>query len=179
MKVFLQLLVLLVSLSLLSACSTLDRSRKDATDPIPGGTTSYDSGTATGLDGRAGLYADPLNDPNSPLANRVIYFDFDRSEVRSEFVNTIAAHGRFLAENPQIRVRAEGHTDERGTREYNLGLGERRAQSVRRMLMTQGAREQQIEVISYGEEAPAAFGSHEGAWRLNRRVELVYPGTAR
>jgi peptidoglycan-associated lipoprotein len=86
----------------------------------------------------------------------------------------IVAHGRFLAENPNLRVRTEGHTDERGTREYNLGLGERRAQSVQQMLMLQGARPEQIQVISYGEEMPAAFDSDEQSWAQNRRVELVY-----
>ena len=86
----------------------------------------------------------------------------------------LAAHGRYLAQNPQASVRLEGHADERGSREYNIGLGERRAQSVRRALALQGANPEQLSTVSYGEERPAVLGSDEEAWRLNRRVELVY-----
>jgi len=88
----------------------------------------------------------------------------------------LEAHARFLASNPNAQVRLEGHTDERGSREYNIGLGERRAQSVRRVLMLQGATAAQVSTVSYGEErpAPGATGSDEESWRLNRRVELVY-----
>ncbi|MEJ0100625.1 MAG: peptidoglycan-associated lipoprotein Pal [Pseudomonadota bacterium] len=113
--------------------------------------------------------------PNSQLAaQRVIYFDFDSSDIRNEFVDVIAAHGRFLAGNATVRVRLEGHTDERGSREYNIGLGERRAQTVKRALMLQGVQEAQIATVSYGEERPAAAGSDENAWSKNRRVEIVY-----
>ena len=86
----------------------------------------------------------------------------------------LAAHARYLVENPSRRVRLEGHADERGSREYNIGLGERRAQSVRRVLMLQGADGGQIVTVSFGEERPAAFGNTEEAWAQNRRVELVY-----
>lgn len=108
------------------------------------------------------------------LATRVIYFEFDSSEVRSTGVEVVAAHARFLAANPATRVRLEGHTDERGSREYNIGLGERRAQAVRRALMLQGALDGQISTVSYGEERPAAAGHDEEAWAKNRRVEIVY-----
>jgi peptidoglycan-associated lipoprotein len=86
----------------------------------------------------------------------------------------LTAHGRYLAGNPRAQVRLEGHADERGSREYNIGLGERRAQAVRRVLMLQGATAQQLSTVSYGEERPAQTGSDDEAWRLNRRVELVY-----
>jgi peptidoglycan-associated lipoprotein len=86
----------------------------------------------------------------------------------------IAAHGRFLAGNATVRVRLEGHTDERGSREYNNGLAERRAQTVRRALALQGVQESQIATVSYGEARPAAAGSDEAAWSMNRRVEIVY-----
>jgi peptidoglycan-associated lipoprotein len=108
------------------------------------------------------------------LATRIIYFDFDNSEVRGAGVEVVAAHARYLAANPATRVRLEGHTDERGSREYNIGLGERRAQSVRRALLLQGAADAQISTVSYGEERPAVPGHDEAAWAKNRRVEIVY-----
>jgi len=108
------------------------------------------------------------------LATRVVYFEFDSSEVHGTGVEVVAAHARFLAANSATRVRLEGHTDERGSREYNIGLGERRAQAVRRALMLQGALDGQISTVSYGEERPAAPGHDEEAWAKNRRVEIVY-----
>ena len=108
------------------------------------------------------------------LATRVVYFDFDSSEIKGAGVDVVAAHARYLAANPGTRVRLEGHTDERGSREYNIGLGERRAQAVRRALMLQGAIDGQLSTVSYGEERPAAPGHDEEAWAKNRRVEIVY-----
>ena len=112
------------------------------------------------------------------LAKRTVYFDFDSSEIKGEGTDIVAAHAKYLAANPGTRVRLEGHTDERGSREYNIGLGERRAQSVRRALLLQGAADAQISTVSYGEERPAAAGHDETAWAKNRRVEIVYLGTA-
>jgi len=108
------------------------------------------------------------------LAKRVIYFDFDSSEIRGEGTEIVAAHAKHVAGHRNVRVRLEGHTDERGSREYNIGLGERRAQAVRRALMLQGAADTQLSTVSYGEERPAAAGSDEAAWAQNRRVEIVY-----
>jgi peptidoglycan-associated lipoprotein len=108
------------------------------------------------------------------LAKRIVYFDFDSSEIKGDGTQIVAAHARYLASNPSIRVRLEGHTDERGSREYNIGLGERRAQSVRRALLLQGATEAQLSTVSYGAERPVAAGSNESAWQQNRRVEIVY-----
>jgi peptidoglycan-associated lipoprotein len=104
----------------------------------------------------------------------VIYFEFDSSEIRSEFNAMLATHARYLAASPDVSVRLEGHADERGSREYNIGLGERRAQSVRQLLLLQGVSTAQISTVSYGEERPAAFGSDEQSYSQNRRVELVY-----
>jgi peptidoglycan-associated lipoprotein len=114
------------------------------------------------------------------LVKRLIYFDFDSAEIRGEGTDVVAAHAKFLASHPDARVRLEGHTDERGSREYNIGLGERRAQSVRRALLLQGASMSQISTVSYGEERPAVPGHDEGAWAKDRRVEIVYttPGAA-
>jgi peptidoglycan-associated lipoprotein len=108
------------------------------------------------------------------LARKVIYFDFDKSEIKPEFADIVTAAAHNLTGNPTMKVKLEGNTDERGTREYNIGLGERRAQAVRRALMLQGVAESQISTVSYGAERPAAEGDDEAAWSKNRRVEVVY-----
>ena len=112
------------------------------------------------------------------LATRIVYFDFDSAVIKGEGVDVVAAHAKYLASHPEGRVRLEGNTDERGSREYNIGLGDRRAQAVRRALLLQGAADAQISTVSYGEERPAAAGHDETAWAKNRRVEIVYLGTA-
>jgi peptidoglycan-associated lipoprotein len=146
----------------------VDQSYPDGTGPDGA------QGDASGLGDQGQLRLDPLQDPDSPLAKRVIYFDYDSDQVKAESLETVNAHAQYLANNPTQRVRLEGHADERGSREYNLALGERRAQSVSRLLQLQGVLDDQIEIISYGEELPAAPGSDERSWELNRRVELVY-----
>ncbi|OUU80569.1 MAG: peptidoglycan-associated lipoprotein [Gammaproteobacteria bacterium TMED78] len=108
------------------------------------------------------------------LSNLLIYFDFDQSDVNPEFNSTLLAHGNRLANNSSITIRLEGHADERGSREYNIGLGERRAQAVRRLLLLQGASNDQITIVSYGEERPVVIGSNEESYSLNRRVEIIY-----
>ena len=104
----------------------------------------------------------------------MIYFDFDTARIRSEYSEVLAAHARRLSAKTDLSVRLEGHADERGSREYNIGLGERRAQAVRQVLMLQGVPSAQITTVSYGEERPALSGSTEEAWERNRRVEIVY-----
>jgi peptidoglycan-associated lipoprotein len=118
-------------------------------------------------------YADPTA-PGGDLEVRVIYFEFDKAEVDEASQSLLAEHGTYLAENPGLDVRLEGHGDERGSREYNIGLGEQRAQAVRQILLLRGATSAQLNTVSYGEERPAVLGSDEEAWSLNRRVELVY-----
>lgn len=104
----------------------------------------------------------------------VIYFDYDKSDIKSEYTSVIAAHAKYLTSNASLKVRLEGNTDERGSREYNIGLGERRAQAVRRALLLQGVAENQITTLSYGEERPAVDGHDEAAYAKNRRVEIAY-----
>jgi peptidoglycan-associated lipoprotein len=108
------------------------------------------------------------------LAQTIIYFDFDKADIRPEYTEVLAAHARRLAGNPNLKARLEGHTDERGSREYNIGLGERRAQSVRRALLLQSVGDGQLTTVSYGEERPAVDGHDEASWAKNRRVEIVY-----
>lgn len=132
------------------------------------------AGTASGVDVGDGLLINPLDDPSSELFVRTIYFDYDSMEVVGEAVETVREHGNYLAANPALAVRLEGHADERGTREYNLALGESRAKAVRQIMLLQGALDTQIEIVSFGEERPAVAGEDEEAYRLNRRVEIVY-----
>lgn len=118
--------------------------------------------------------ADPLNDPKSPLARRSVYFDYDSFVVKDEFRPTVEAHALYLATNKQRRVMIEGNTDERGSREYNLALGQKRAESVRRSLSLLGVPEAQMEAISYGEERPRGTGTDEASFAENRRADIVY-----
>lgn len=152
--------------------------KKPQTLPDAGSTPiSEDAGAQTGRvsDSEVGaLSAEQAALQQAMEAGSIVYFDYDRAEIRSEFVPIIAAHAKFLNGNNNRTVRLEGHSDERGSREYNIGLGERRAQTVRRALMLQGVAEAQITTVSYGEERPAVLGSDESAYAKNRRVELVY-----
>ena len=121
-------------------------------------------------------YTDSRNfdNPESLLSKRVIYFDFDKSTVRPEFRGIVAAHSAYLAAHTSAKVTLEGHADERGTREYNLGLGERRGNAVSGLMSAQGGRGSQLTVVSYGEERPVCRVSDDECWSLNRRVEIVY-----
>ena len=138
-----------------------------------GGSDARSSGLDDGGLGQGGAFGDSSMSSGGALDNRVIYFAFDESEVDADSMPVIEAHGAYLAENPGATVRLEGHADERGSREYNIGLGERRAQSVRQILLLQGVSSAQLSTVSYGEERPAVLGSDDEAWGLNRRVELV------
>ncbi len=136
---------------------------------------SLDGGSAIAADDGGPMTASQMLDQaEGPLSNRTIYFDFDSAKLSEETVAILEAHGNFIAANGNVSLRLEGHTDERGSREYNIALGDRRAQSVRRVLLFQGASVDQIETISYGEEQPAEMGHNEEAWAQNRRVELIY-----
>jgi peptidoglycan-associated lipoprotein len=150
--------------------------------PKPAAATPSESSTAAG-GGAAGAGAataganaddEAAGPQGGSLATRVVYFDFDSSEIKGAGTDIVAAHAKYLAAHTGTRVRLEGHTDERGSREYNIGLGERRAQAVRRALLLQGATDAQISTVSYGEERPAVSGHDEAAWAKNRRVEIVY-----
>jgi peptidoglycan-associated lipoprotein len=139
------------------------------------GTQDAQEGAYTqGVSDTPAFAGDPLDDPQSPLATRVVYFDLDSSEIRDEDRSIVEAHASYLVARPQARLRLEGHADERGSREYNIALGERRANSVRQLMGLFGVDEQQLTSVSYGEERPAALGHDESAWQLNRRVELAY-----
>jgi len=117
---------------------------------------------------------DPLLDPKSLLAQRSVFFDFDRYVIRPEFVPMVEAHGSFLAKNTARGIVIEGHADERGSREYNLALGQRRADAVKSRLTLLGVGAARVETVSFGEERPRAVGQNEEAWAQNRRADIVY-----
>jgi peptidoglycan-associated lipoprotein len=176
--------VTLVAVVALAGCQTRKPASKPAASEAPaavpgtGVTTTADApATATGIESAGSVGADGGIAGLVPAeldGRRVLYFGFDSSDIRAEDQALVAAHAKVLAANPSLRVRLEGHTDEQGTREYNIGLAERRAQAVRRALALQGAAETQLSTVSYGEERPAAAGDDEAAFAQNRRVELVY-----
>jgi peptidoglycan-associated lipoprotein len=117
---------------------------------------------------------DPLNDPNSPLAKRSVYFDFDIYSVKSDYQGMLSAHAKYLQANKGRRILIQGNTDERGTSEYNLALGQKRAEAVRRSLSSMGVAESQMEAVSLGKEKPKATGHDEASWAENRRADITY-----
>ena len=117
-----------------------------------------------------------LKDPNNILSKRTIYFDFDKFDVKDEFKPLIEAHAKYLAQNRNMKITLQGHTDERGSREYNIALGQKRAEAVKRMMILLGATEVQIETVSFGKEKPRNMGHDEPAWAENRRDEIIYVG---
>ena len=168
------LLILLTAATLsVAACNRANTLPEDATPACERRGTAALSTNNQG--GGGGISVSPLEAERQRLMQQlVVYFDYDKADILPEFNALLQAHGQFLAQNPNTQLRLEGHADERGSREYNIGLGERRAQAVRRVLMLQGAGGTQLTTVSYGEERPAQTGSDDEAWRLNRRVELVY-----
>jgi len=117
-----------------------------------------------------------LTDSASPLAKRLVYFDLDKYDIKDEYKELVAAHARFLSANRNFKVLIQGHTDARGSREYNLALGQKRADAVRKSLGLLGVREEQIESVSFGKEKPAVEGQDESAWSQNRRAHILYKG---
>lgn len=171
-------------LTMLTGCGTTGEAEDQASaeTSASASTQADDSASASAASGQstsaqpmeASQQLDPFEDPNNLLSQRVVYFDFDSSAIRDDALPTIRAHADYLASNSQVNITLEGHADERGTREYNLALGERRADAVRRMLIADGVSPGQVRVVSYGEERPAVLGHDESAWGQNRRAELVY-----
>jgi peptidoglycan-associated lipoprotein len=190
------LLALAISTLLLSACSDSDEKDTSLTDGSLNETSGINDASTSGLNKGSGMngselngsgmngmsgngdYASTLgpefNDPNNPLSKRTVYFMLDSSEVMPDFIPVIAAHAQYLIANPGQKITLEGNGDERGSREYNIALGEQRAKSVSSMMKIKGVSDNQLNIVSYGEEKPVAFGSDESAWEQNRRVEIVY-----
>ncbi len=145
-----------------------DRSAATASTGTDQGGTAMDQGSMDGVN------VPGIDTPQPAGLERLVYFDFDSFDVRSDATPILEANARYLRANPNRKVNLEGHTDERGGREYNLALGQKRAESVRRALSLMGIPDSQMEPVSFGEEKPAAVGFDEGSYAQNRRVELVY-----
>jgi peptidoglycan-associated lipoprotein len=169
MKNLVSTVLVLATLGLLTGCPA---KKPEVPEAPPQSTASNTSGADN-----AGATTDSTESQGPSgelLSKRIVYFDFDRADIRTDSQAVVAAHAAYLAKNPSQKVRLEGHADERGSREYNIGLGERRGQAVRRALLLQGVAEVQLSTVSYGEERPAQSGSTEEAYAANRRVEIVY-----
>jgi peptidoglycan-associated lipoprotein len=143
--------------------------------PTPPATGGAQSGAATNRDVQS-VQVDPSANASAgpPNAGKVIYFDYDSFAIKPEFQTVIDAHARYMAANPNRRMAIEGHTDERGGREYNLALGQKRSEAVQSALRLLGVKDNQAEPVSFGKEKPATSGGSEEAWSRNRRAEIVY-----
>ena len=173
--------------ALLSGC-TADEEKSDFLDDTAANTLdgsvatdTYNQGKVAELKldstlsaGEALMNSAEFSDPGSPLSKRTIYFEYDSSQVLSEFFPVIEAHAQYLMNHPNQRIVLEGHSDERGTREYNIALAEQRAKSVFKMLQLIGVMSHQVDIVSYGEEKPVAMEHNDHSYGINRRVELVY-----
>jgi len=156
----------------ISACGANPTRGNDNGSNGGGNDPSITPVTIDGLE--EGTKVDPNSVAGRAPVERVILFDYDKAELRPEYLDIVTQHGRFLAQNPEGRIRLEGHTDERGTREYNIALGEARAKTIARMLQLQGVSSAQVRTISYGEEVPVDEGHNNSAWAKNRRVNIIY-----
>lgn len=166
--------LLLTSVFVLSACSSVKLDDKAPVEERSGTTPGSGSDARAVAPINATGTTDPLNDPQGLLAKRSIYFDLDSYTVREEFQPVLAAHARYLNANKARKIVIQGNTDERGGSEYNLALGQKRAEAVRRALSLLGVSENQMEAVSFGKEKPKAMGSDESAWAENRRADIVY-----
>jgi len=172
------LMIVLIFTAFLFACESTPEKADDAVAVEDQGTSLSDADDSeaqaygTEDDDLSGMSS--LDDPTSLLSVRIIYFEYDSSDVKSEDRTTVEAHAAYLVENPDTIITLEGHADERGSREYNLALGERRALTVKRQMTLIGASPDQIRTVSYGEERPAIDDHDDYSWSQNRRVEIIY-----
>ncbi len=181
--------LLLISMLVLSVAACGERIKPDdeTTGENGQGSAGQDGATAGGIGAGSGAGGtvlesgklvsyekNAINDPNNVLSEKVVYFAYDSNTVGDDYLELVKHHGKYLSFNAGASVRLEGHADERGTREYNVALAENRAQAVKQIMLYEGASNDQISVISYGEEKPVAFGHDDESMSLNRRAEIVY-----
>lgn len=134
------------------------------------------SGATTGKVEGSAVALDPRKDPSNILYQRSVFFDYDKDEVKQEYRAVVEAHAKYLVQNPSAKVILQGNTDERGSREYNLALGQRRSVAVKKVMNLMGANDRQIETVSYGEEKQRCAEKAESCWSQNRRADIVYEG---
>ena len=174
-----KILLSLALASLLAACGSQEV-KKDV--PVADRTTGTQKPAQTGATStttptqQPAIAANPLKDPANILSKRSVYFDFDSNAVKDEFRPVVQAHSKYMVDKRDAKIRIEGNCDERGSREYNLALGQRRAESVKKTMTVLGVAESRIETVSFGEEKPANAGHDEAAWAQNRRADIKYAG---
>lgn len=162
-------------LALLSACASTSDKEGEAANAVDANASANTGGKTTGMD-QSKLTKNPLTDPANILSKRSIYFDLDSYSVKDEFRPLVESHAQYLKQNPGAKAFLQGNTDERGSREYNLALGQKRAEAVKKMMSVMGVSDNQIETVSFGEEKPKSEGHDESAWSQNRRSDIVYQG---
>ena len=165
-KQFIRHLVPALAVALLAACSSTPDNSSDLASVDATGTSGVPKLSAAALA--------KLRDPNSPLSKRSVYFNYDQYDVKSEYNSQLQAHAKFIASEPNARVLVQGNTDDRGTAEYNLALGQKRSEAVKRALIAQGVNESQVEAVSFGKEKPMNPAQTEAAFKENRRADIVY-----
>jgi peptidoglycan-associated lipoprotein len=177
-----RLLLAVMAAAILAACSSTSTKEQDgaAVEDRGGAGASQQqkpqtTGPTTTPLAPKGVSGDPLKDPSNILSKRSVYFELDSNIVKEEFKPLVSAHARYLQQNRGQKLTVQGNADERGSREYNLALGQRRADAVKQMMQLLGAQSEQIETISFGEEKPKASGHDEKSWAENRRADIVYP----
>lgn len=164
-----------VLVNLLAACAAEKPKAPEAAAPVPPPAATAPEAAPVPVPAPAPVVqVDPLNDPASILAKRSVYYPFDVSAVQEADKPLVAAHAKYLGDHSDRKVRVEGNADERGSNEYNLALGQRRADGVKKMLELGGAKASQVETVSYGEEKPKATGHDEASWSQNRRSDIKY-----
>ena len=178
-----KLLFSMAAVSLLAGCASQDTKEQPGAkveEPKPSMTDvakpQPDAGAVTKPVIQKPIVANPLKDPGNILSKRSVYYDYDSSVIKDEFKPVVTAHSRYLTQNRSAKMTIQGNTDERGSREYNIALGQKRADSVKQMMILLGAQEAQIESVSFGEEKPRAQGQDEAAFSENRRSDIVYQG---
>ncbi len=166
--------------ALAAACASKETKEGPAVTDRSSGVPSTTAGGSTSetrpTPPTQGMVRNELTDPNSPLSKRSVYFDYDSNVVKDEYRGLVQAHSRYLADKRDAHIRIEGNCDERGSREYNLALGQRRAEAVKKVMTVLGVSDSRIESVSYGEEKPVAPGHDEAAWAQNRRADIKYAG---
>ena len=178
-------IIIAFALALIAGCKSteekpapVEEGAPTATAPAPGTGATTSGVRSPGVSGTAGgpYSAAALRDPNNILSKRSIYFDFDEYAIKDQYRPIIEAHAKYLQANRNARATLQGHTDERGTREYNIALGQQRADAVKKLMVLLGAQEIQIETVSFGKEKPRREGHDEASWTENRRVDIVHAG---
>jgi peptidoglycan-associated lipoprotein len=168
------ILISILTALMISACSTTPKT--DSSDKSMSSNTATPA-TATAKSVVAPVVVPAHLDPNSSLSkNRSVYFDFDKFQVKDEYKSVVESHGKYVGSQGALKIKIEGNADERGGREYNLALGQKRADAVARSLKVYGVKDQQIEAVSFGSEKPVAAGHDEAAWAQNRRADVTYVG---